>query len=128
RPAASRLRGTGVAVRGIVVGCAAVAGCLVIITGTARPDANFAAAAFEPDPEALEKLAPPLQRAMKANVLVEGRTGWKGLGGQTIGSGVILRINGGQAYVLTNRHVLDHGFPERAHGPLGIVAGCPSKL
>src|SRR5262245_32064743 len=128
RPARSRLRGTGLAVGGIGVGIAAVAGCLVIITETARPDANFAAAAFEPDPQALEKLAPQLQRAMKANVLVEGRSGWKGLGGQTIGSGVILRINGGQAYVVTNRHVVDHGFTEGASGSRGIAAAGPFKI
>jgi multisubunit Na+/H+ antiporter MnhB subunit len=128
RPARARLRGTGLAVGGIVVGIAGAAGCLVIITESARPDANFAAAAFEPDPEALRKLAPPLQRAMKANVLVEGRSGWKGLGAQTIGSGVILRISGGQAYVVTNRHVVDHGFTEGASGSHGITAGGPFKI
>jgi len=128
RPARPRLRGTGLAVGGIIVGIIAVAGCVAFMTDAAGPDANFAVAAFEPDAEALEKLAPPLQRAMKANVLVEGRTGWKGLGGQTIGSGVILRISGGQAYVVTNRHVVDHGFTEGASGSRGIAAGGPFKI
>ena len=129
RPRRSRLHGTGLAVGGIVVGIAGVAGSLFILTdGLSRPDAHFAEVAFEPDPESLEKLAPPLQRAMKANVLVEGRTGWKGLGGQSIGSGVILRISDGTAYVVTNRHVVDHDFTEGAAGSRGTGSGGPFKI
>ena len=69
-------------------------------------------AEFEPDLKSLERLPPSLRRAMKANALIEGRSGWRGLGGQTIGSGVILRIDGGKAYVVTNRHVVDPGFAD----------------
>jgi S1-C subfamily serine protease len=129
RPKRSRLRGTGLAVGGIVVGIAGVAGCLFLLTdGLSRADAHFAELAFEPDPESLAKLAPPLQRAMKANVLVEGRTGWKGFGGQSIGSGVILRISDGKAYVVTNRHVVDHDFAEGAAGSRGTASGGPFKI
>jgi S1-C subfamily serine protease len=67
---------------------------------------------FEPEPAALENLALPLQRAMKANVFIQGKAGWRGLGGTTVGSGVILRIEEGKAYVLTNRHVVDPKFSE----------------
>jgi S1-C subfamily serine protease len=129
RPTRSRRRGTGLAVGGIIAGIAAVVGCLFLFAdGVARPGANFAEVTFEPDPETLEKLSPPLQRAMKANVLVEGRTGWKGLGGQSIGSGVILRISEGKAYVVTNRHVVDHGFTEGAAGSRGTASGGPFKI
>ena len=33
------------------------------------------------------------------------------LGGKAIGSGVILRIDGGDALIVTNRHVIDPKFP-----------------
>src|SRR6266478_4306684 len=47
RPTRSRLRGTGLAVGGIVAGIVAVAGCLFLFTnGLARPEANFAQIAF----------------------------------------------------------------------------------
>ena len=62
---------------------------------------------FEPDPQALEDLPPHINRAMKANVLVQ--TG-NGILQQGIGSGVILRIRDGKALIVTNRHVVDHSF------------------
>ena len=44
---------------------------------------------FDPDPAALENVQPQINRAMRANVLIETRIGWGGMG---IGSGVILRM------------------------------------
>jgi hypothetical protein len=124
RPSRSRLHGTGVAIGGIVVGIANVAGCLVILSLNLHPmEARFDEIMFEPDVESLERLPAAIQRAMKANVLVEGRTGWRGLGAQSIGSGVILKISDGKAYVVTNRHVVDPGFTEGAARARGISAG-----
>ncbi len=37
--------------------------------------------------------------------------GWRLLGGKAIGSGVILRIERGDALIVTNRHVVDRNFP-----------------
>ncbi len=105
------LRGTGYAVGGILLGAADVAGWAIAIAFLFPFETNAVALdEFEPDPTALENVDPSIQRAMKANVLIQGRSGWRGLGGQTIGSGVILRINAGTAYVLTNRHVVDPDF------------------
>jgi S1-C subfamily serine protease len=129
RPTRSRLRGTGLAVGGIVIGVADVAGCLLLLSLSMHPaEARFDELRFEPDVESLERLPAAIQRAMKANVLVEGRTGWKGLGGQSIGSGVILKISDGKAYVVTNRHVVDPGFTEGAARTRGIAAAGGLKI
>ena len=123
RPARSRLRGTGLAVGGIVVGIADVAGCLLVLSLHLNPmEARFDEITFEPDVASLDRLPAAIQRAMKANVLVEGRTGWRGLGGQSIGSGVILTISDGKAYIVTNRHVVDPGFTEGAARARGSSA------
>lgn len=119
RPSRPQLRGTGLAVGGIVAGIASVIGWTAawsLLAWPAGAPADFIS--FEPDLRALDNLPAPLRQAMQANVLIEGRTGWKGLGGQTIGSGVILRIAGGKAYVVTNRHVVDPDFKEGARAKL----------
>ena len=54
-----------------------------------------------------------LQRAMRANVLIERNVGMAILGGKAIGSGVILRIDRGDALIVTNRHVVDPDFPSQ---------------
>jgi S1-C subfamily serine protease len=72
-----------------------------------REPATVMLADFRPDPAAFEGLDPPLNRAMRANVLIHVRSGWINQG---LGSGVIFRIRDGQAWVLTNRHVADPDF------------------
>jgi S1-C subfamily serine protease len=130
RPSRSERRGTLLAVGGVGVGVVAVIGWLALWSAFALPEGvNFELAEFEPDRESLERLPPSLQRAMKANALIEGRSGWKGLGGPTIGSGVILRIDGGRAYVVTNRHVVDPGFAEGTLSRAGqAIAAGPVKI
>jgi S1-C subfamily serine protease len=128
RPSRAKRRGSGLAVAGIVlgVGCATVWPA-VWSTDLAEGGALSNLAVAEPDPETLERLPPPIRRAMKANVLIEGQSGWMGLRGQTTGSGVILKIAEGTAYVVTNRHVVDQDFsganPVTARGKVaaGIV-------
>jgi S1-C subfamily serine protease len=107
------LRGTEFAAAGIALGTADVAGWMIAIAFLFPSDFGaLETADFEPEAAALDNLDPPIQRAMKANVLIEGRSGWRGMGGKTVGSGVILRIDAGQAFVLTNRHVVDPNFSE----------------
>jgi serine protease Do len=59
----------------------------------------------------IKDLEPGLQRAMRANVLIERPVGMAALGGKAMGSGVILRIDRGEALIVTNRHVVDDDFP-----------------
>ena len=61
-----------------------------------------------PDFDAIKELDPPLQRAMRANVLIERQTGLALLGGMAIGSGVILRIERGEC---ADRHQSSRGGP-----------------
>jgi S1-C subfamily serine protease len=107
------MRGTEFAVAGIALGAADVAGWMIAIAFLFPFDVGAREMAdFEPEAAALDNLDLPIQRAMKANALVEGHSGWRGTGGKTVGSGVILRIAAGQAFVLTNRHVVDPNFAE----------------
>lgn len=103
-----RRRGMGLAVAGMMVGLVAVAGWGVLIatnwSGIVHVRLN---AEQPPDLASIRDLDPPLQRAMRANVLIERPHGWSFLGGKGIGSGVILRIDGGDALLVTNRHVVD---------------------
>jgi len=61
---------------------------------------------FTVDPESLRELPEHISRAMRANVLIQSRSGL-GLMGTGIGSGVILRVSDGSALIVTNRHVID---------------------
>ena len=65
---------------------------------------------FQTDPEALDDLAPPIRSAMQASVVIEASSGWGRLGSSSIGSGVILKMDGEDALILTNRHVVDSDF------------------
>jgi S1-C subfamily serine protease len=71
---------------------------------------------MQPDLSSFKDLDPKIGRAMRSNVLIEGRAGM----GVHLGSGVILRIKDGWADVLTNRHVAD---PDFAADPEGVRAG-----
>ena len=71
---------------------------------------------MQPDVASFKDLDPIIGRAMRSNVLIQGRSGL----GVHIGSGVILRIKNGWADVLTNRHVADPNF---AADPDGVHAG-----
>jgi S1-C subfamily serine protease len=61
------------------------------------------------DPDSLNELPDRIARAMRANVMIQSNFG---LGRQGIGSGVILKVRDGSAYVVTNRHVVDPNFSE----------------
>ncbi len=118
----TRQKGMWLALTGIFLGLFDVIGWIVFLSialsSLNSPRPNLALSDFDPDPAALENLPPAINRAMRANVLVETRFGW---GRSGIGSGVILRIAGGRAIIVTNRHVVDPDFtataPARASAP-----------
>jgi S1-C subfamily serine protease len=104
-------RGLGLALAGVLLGIVDVVGWIVglaVLLSQGAPDLQFADAA--PDLAVIHDLEPALQRAMRANVLIERGAGLAGLGGKAIGSGVILQIAGGEALIVTNRHVVDADF------------------
>lgn len=104
----TRQRGIVLALTSVFLGMADVVAWVVFLALVfAHSGSHMQLSNFEPDPTALENLPPHINRAMRANVLIETQHGWLGAG---IGSGVILRIRDGKALVLTNRHVVDSDF------------------
>lgn len=115
---ANAQRGLGLALAGLLLGLVDVVGWIALIVWmlplTGRElSADLHFSELPPDLSVIQDLAPPLQRAMRANVLIERHTGLAALGGKTVGSGVILQMNGGEALIVTNRHVIDDDFPSR---------------
>lgn len=126
---AFRHRGAGLAVAAILLGIGDFIGWSLYLYSVADPQrAVVALDDFEPDPLALEELPPHINRAMKANVLIQTNAG---LFSQGIGSGVILSIRDGSALVVTNRHVVDPDFGSGATDipdDLSTVAGLVVKM
>lgn len=114
---ASGERGLGLALAGLLLGIADVTGWIIllgILFFRPHPDLRFAE--MPPDMAHIKELEPGLQRAMRANVVIEHGAAF--FGGKSIGSGVILAINGGEALIVTNRHVVDDTFPSSADASL----------
>ncbi len=111
-------RGIGLAVPGLLLGVLDVAGWAFLLSNfpwhAVAPDAMFSDP--PPDLATIQELDPPLQRAMRANVLIRRQHGLALLGGKAIGSGVILRVEAGDALIVTNRHVVDPQFPSDNDG------------
>jgi S1-C subfamily serine protease len=112
----SSQRGLGLALAGLLLGLVDVVGWIALIVimlpGFGRDlPADLHFTEVPPDLSAIRELAPPLQRAMRANVLIERQTGLQALGGKAVGSGVILQLSDGEALIVTNRHVVDDEFP-----------------
>jgi serine protease Do len=114
-------RGLGLALSGLFLGLADVVGWIVLLSVMLpwgghdfHPDLHFSE--LPPDLSVIQELEPALQRAMRANVVIERHTGLAALGGKAVGSGVILQISGGEALIVTNRHVVDDDFPSSRAG------------
>ncbi len=106
-------RGVGVAVAGILLGVADVAGWVIgLVLFFQQPGVAIRIDDFEPDPAALKQLPPHILRAMSANALIHVAPEWSRLRGEAIGSGVVLRIHDGFGLLVTNRHVVDPKFAE----------------
>lgn len=105
-------RGTGLAISGIMLGIFDMVGWLAVF-GWGLSQFGLMPAmerdAILPDVASIKGLDPPLRRAMLANVLIEHRSGLAGMG-LSMGSGVILGIDKGEAVIVTNRHVIDDSF------------------
>jgi len=120
-----RRRGVLVAVLGIVIGIGDFVGWAVYL----GQDVSFLGNVvrlddFEPDPEALKQLPATINRAMKANVLIQAGS-FASIG---IGSGVILKIDNGKALIVTNRHVIDPDFEDDDVTPLEELSSLMVKL
>ncbi len=103
--------GVGFAVAGILFGLLGAGGSVGVLAMTAISQGPMAVNLenFELDADALNHMLPAVARAMRANALIETRIDGI-LGGIGIGSGVIMRIDGRSALILTNRHVVDPQF------------------
>ncbi|MEX2316809.1 MAG: trypsin-like peptidase domain-containing protein [Pirellulales bacterium] len=103
-------RGLSLAVAGILIGLFDVIGWaagLAYFLGT--PHSLVALEQMTIDPSSLKELPERIARSMRANVLIETRAGFTRQG---MGSGVILKLLGGSAYIVTNRHVVDQNFAD----------------
>jgi S1-C subfamily serine protease len=108
----SRQKGTGLAISGVILGLVDVVGWILFLSyALTRPGPDLQLAHFKPDLAALKNLDPTLDRAMRANVLIQSRAGLFGQA-TALGSGVILKIQDGDVLILTNRHVIDPDFAE----------------
>src|SRR5262249_35775202 len=112
-----REKGLGYALGGMGIGLAALIGWMAVGTyhlmhhGFAG-GGRLHSTDFRPDMNALKDLNPILDRAMRANIFIECKQTWQ----SSIGSGVILKIQNGEAIALTNRHVIDPKFdPDAEH-------------
>lgn len=102
----NRKRGFGFGVVGIILGIMAFSGWAIgmFVVNVRAPIADLSLEGLDPDPEALKDLPEPISRGMHANVLIQTGTSLLNSG---LGSGIILRIDNGQAIIVTNRHVVD---------------------
>jgi S1-C subfamily serine protease len=131
---ASAQRGLALALAGLILGIVDVTGWIIvlgILFTQPHPDLHFADLA--PDMAVIKELEPALQRAMRANVLIERSVGPTALGAKAIGSGVILQITEREALIVTNRHVVDDDFPSSVEasndaGSLARLGGLKVKM
>ena len=118
-------RGFPLAVMAICLGIADFIGWTVFLYSNVDPaKLAFVIQAEEPDLDALQELPAPINRAMKANVLIQSG----GLFQQGIGSGVVLQVSDGRALIVTNRHVVDPSFDGSGDGVLDELAELTVKL
>ncbi len=118
---ASHQRGTAFALAGILLGIVDIVGwALFLSLSLTRPGPELNLERFEPDSAAMQNLAPHIKRAMEANVVIETKQGWGGLG-HGMGSGVIVQIDDGNALIVTNRHVVDPNFADAKSSGAGAA-------
>jgi S1-C subfamily serine protease len=105
-------RGLALALSGLFLGIVDIAGWLIFLSVMmSHKSGDLRLTEMPPDLSDIQALDPPLQRAMRANVMLERGGGLASLGGIAVGSGVILQIDAGEALIVTNRHVVDDDFP-----------------
>jgi hypothetical protein len=111
-------RGVGIAVISILLGLAATVGSVLLVTFSSLPAGHLAISIdeFEPDADSLNHMVPTVAHAVRGNALIETKIGGV-LGGEGIGSGVVMRIENNSALILTNRHVVDPNFGAKESEP-----------
>jgi S1-C subfamily serine protease len=130
----SAQRGLGLALAGLILGIVDMTGWIILLgVLLTHRGADLRFAELAPDMAVIKELEPALQRAMRANVLIERGVGLVALGGKAIGSGVILQIREDGALIVTNRHVVDDDFPssdDTSHdaGRLSRLGGMTVKM
>jgi S1-C subfamily serine protease len=103
-------RGLPLAVAAIFIGLLEVVGWAFFLSKYIDMPARMVALdMLTIDPDSLKELPERLVRALRANVAIQSSAG---LGREGLGSGVILAIHDGSAYIVTNRHVVDHDYDD----------------
>jgi S1-C subfamily serine protease len=119
----SRRRGAGFAVAALLIGLLDVIGWAIALSSYyGGPMSAVSLAELTIDPASLDDLPERIARAMRANVLIQANFG---LGRGGIGSGVILKVRDGSAYIVTNRHVVDKNFTDSGDAPPGNLQDFP---
>jgi S1-C subfamily serine protease len=110
------LKGKALAAFGIILGLGDVVGWLVFLSvmfSRQGPHIEH----FRPDQTALDNLPAPINRAMRANVLIETHDGFLDKA-TSLGSGIIMKRTAGELLILTNRHVVDSDFASNQQAPI----------
>ncbi len=107
----SNRRGLWMGVLAILIGMADVAGWAFGMYHFMGQNHGFVSLQefAAPDLASIEELPEHLGRSMRANVIVISDAGFARQG---MGSGVILKLKDGVAWIVTNRHVVDHDYSE----------------
>jgi len=106
-----RRRGLGFAVAGLLIGAFDMllwVGVIAYYADALSPTSNHAVLPEDLDirSEEIDAAGPVVARALRANVLLTV----EGLLSQSLGSGVVLRMDAGSSIILTNRHVVDSDY------------------
>jgi hypothetical protein len=122
---APRRRGAALAVMAVVLGVFDVIGWAIGLSYYMGGNMGVVSLAeLAMDPDSLKELPERLSRAMRANVLIQSDFG---LGRAGIGSGVILKMHDGSAYIVTNRHVVDGSYHDNAP-PVDVKSLAPLNV
>ena len=105
-------RGAAWGVLAMLLGLVDTIGWIVFLSFLfSRQDPTVALDDFPLRPPNLENVQPSIARAVRANVVIESSFS---VTGQAIGSGVIVSRHDGDTLIVTNRHVVDPRFHDRA--------------
>lgn len=108
-----RERGIGLAVGGVLIGITSALGWSYFLFvnefGGAIGQQALTFGGADVDPEMLANMPKTIARSMQSNVLITTKSGLGGLT-QSIGSGVVVKIDPDNVLILTNRHVVDGKF------------------
>ncbi len=106
-------KGLALAVSGLLIGFLEIIGWSVgLYYFVGNPQVTSVALSdYALDTSSLNTLPDYLKRAMKSNVLIEVSNGPLDRG---MGSGVVMTLANGKAYIVTNRHVIDHDFHDNS--------------